>query len=44
MNFMILGEESIGNMWYISMVNNQQKFSYQATITAMQIQEPMVSA
>ena len=28
MNFMILGEESLKNMWYISMVNIKHKFSY----------------
>ena len=40
---MIRCEESFKNMWYISMVNIKHKFSYLATVNAMQIKEPMVS-
>ena len=43
MNFMILGEESLKNTWYISMVYIKHKCSYYATVNAMQIQEPMIS-
>ena len=39
MNLMILCEQSLKNMRYFSMVNIKRKFSYQATIYAMQIQE-----
>ena len=40
---MILGEESIKNMWYISMVTIKYEFSYYANVNAMQIQEATIS-